>query len=52
MKKYPDIKRVEKNVVVLDKKGVKIFDMPYSEQTVAVAHDIYMYEKYADRLPQ
>lgn len=41
-----DIKRVGKNIIVTDKKGKTIFSQPRSEQVIAVAHSLYMYEKY------
>ena len=48
MKNKADIIRDHKTneVVVIDKKGKEVFRQPYSQQTVSIAHDIYMYHKY------
>ena len=33
-------------IYVLDKHGKEVFRKPKTEQTVAIAHDIYMFNKY------
>ena len=48
--KNADIRRDRQtnDVVVYDKNGKEVFRRPYNQQTIEIAHSIYMSCKYGD----
>ena len=42
------IQTIDGNTVVFDKNGEVIFNRPRSQQMIAIAHTLYMAEKYYD----
>lgn len=50
MKNKADIFRDHRanDVVVINKKGKEVFRRPYTQQTVSIAHSIYMACKYGE----
>ena len=44
-----DIKKVDKDVVVIDKNGKECFRRLYNQQNISIAHAIYMGNKYEEQ---